>query len=182
MNALMGLWFFSNLLFRITEQPASKEMVEGDTYTLRIRANRICKFQWYKDDRLIPGATNNTLVIPYALDGDIGSYHVVASKGSKVIQSSKAIINVNRLVRVLADGIETNGVVVMTKPMTVRIISYEKSARVHYTLDGSEPTEKSRVYTGPFPVGRSAYLRMYVDGLETDSVRFRLISDNVYQN
>lgn len=182
MNALMGFWFFSNLFFRITEHPASREMVEGDIYTLRVSANRICKFQWYKDGQPLPGATNNTLVIPYALEGDIGSYHVVASRSSRVLQSSKAIINVNRLVRVLADGAETNGVVMMTKPMTVRIIPYEKSAKVYYTLDGSEPTEKSRAYTGPFSIGRSAYLRMYVDGLEADSVRFRLISGNVYQN
>ena len=183
MKALIGFLFFSNLFFKITDQPSGRDMIEGDAYTLKVNVNRICKIQWYKNGKAIPGATNNTLEIKYALEGHSGTYHAVATRGSSEYrQSSKATIKVDKLVRVLVNNDETTGVVQMSKPMTVRIIPYEKSAKVYYTLDGSEPSEKSQIYNAPFQVKKSGYLRMYINRLEADSILFWSTTSDLYKN
>jgi parallel beta-helix repeat protein len=44
-------------------------------------------------------------------------------------------------------------------PLQVRIEAAPGACEIHYTLDGSEPTGRSPVYTGPFALARSATVR-----------------------
>jgi hypothetical protein len=55
------------------------------------------------------------------------------------------------------------------QPVEVAIRSDTPGATIHYTLDGSEPTEDSPVYVGPMTIGKSAVLqtRAVKPGLES---------------
>ena len=48
-----------------------------------------------------------------------------------------------------------------TEPFTVRIDCADPDAVIRYTLDGSEPSASSRVYTEPIAIDRSVTLRMF---------------------
>ena len=48
---------------------------------------------------------------------------------------------------------------VLRKTLTVTITSSEPSARIFYTLDGSEPSAESTVYRGPFPLDHPCMVR-----------------------
>lgn len=55
-----------------------------------------------------------------------------------------------------------------TEPQTVTISCRTADAVIHYTTDGSEPTEQSPIYTQPFQVDQSCTLqaRAYLDGYQ----------------
>lgn len=56
----------------------------------------------------------------------------------------------------------------------VRLSCREEGAVIHFTLDGSEPTESSQVYEGPFSVSRSCVVkaRAFKEGFEPSPVAF----------
>lgn len=49
---------------------------------------------------------------------------------------------------------------VFNKPVTVTLTCADPSAKIHYTLDGSEPTKKSKTYKKPFTVDESCVLKV----------------------
>lgn len=60
-----------------------------------------------------------------------------------------------------------NGLHVFTDIIEVNILKPKLNSEVHYTLDGSEPTHESTLYTGPFYLENSAVLKaceFYSDG------------------
>ncbi|MEK7781950.1 MAG: hypothetical protein AAB370_10670, partial [Verrucomicrobiota bacterium] len=68
--------------------------VGGTFYTgrdLALRAKAIgtapLSFQWFKDGNPIPGATDESLVLNFALTNDVGSYHLIVSNALGVAQS-----------------------------------------------------------------------------------------------
>ena len=66
-------------------------------------------------------------------------------------------------------------------PMTVEITAAE-GATVHYTLDGSDPTEASPLYTEPVAINKTAPLRAraFVDGLRPSQIITNTYLINLY--
>ena len=60
-------------------------------------------------------------------------------------------------------------------PISVTLSTPEPAAEIRYTLDGSEPTVDSMVYSGPFPVDRSTAVkaRVFVNGWPNEYVACR---------
>jgi hypothetical protein len=56
---------------------------------------------------------------------------------------------------------------VFPTPVSVGLSSATTGAQIHYTLDGSEPTQQSPQYSAPVTVSASAFLRAraFKDGL-----------------
>jgi len=48
---------------------------------------------------------------------------------------------------------------IYSTPVTVSISSTTPNAIIHYTLDGTDPTASSPVYSGPFALGTSSYIK-----------------------
>ena len=53
----------------------------------------------------------------------------------------------------------TQNVSLFTEPIAVALATTTAGAEIHYTLDGSEPTEASALYAAPVPVDRSLTLK-----------------------
>jgi len=154
-------WFLSIFTFAFTMQPKSVALVEGDYHTLKASASRQCSYQWYKDGRLIPGATNGWYRIFYMLEGDQGSYVATARNGNRIISSSPALVSYRPLINVVI----TNGMVLMTPART--------NNQIRYTLNGNEPTSTSQLYTRPFRVDSDCTLRAAVGNVEMDSITIK---------
>jgi sugar lactone lactonase YvrE len=75
-------------------QPAGSTINQGDTVSLSGSAtgNQPISYQWHKDGRDIPGATNSTLNITGAVAANSGVYYLVASNSTGVIASNTATI------------------------------------------------------------------------------------------
>jgi len=83
----------------ITNQPLSQTIYIGNTATFNISANSTSAytFQWYKNNSLIPGATNSFYTTPMLKIADSGSqYYCIVSNcsGSKNVTSNKALLTV----------------------------------------------------------------------------------------
>lgn len=156
----------------VTQQPKSAVVVEGHAHTLSVSFARRAVVQWYKDGQPLPGATNRTLSLAYPLEGDAGAYHATMTRGTNTVQTATADVEVRPLVRVFADGVEVHDWISPWSGQTVTIRPWRASEAVWYTLDGSEPTELSTLYTGPLRPSNAALLRMMVGKLEANPLRF----------
>lgn len=156
----------------ITSQPSSAVVQSMDSYKLEFKVSKPATFQWYKDDTLLPLATNSVLEITNTVPGDSGNYHAVATSDGKTLSSRIASFVCRPRVAVLVAGKEESGVARIEGPVIVRLVAAERGSKIRYTLDGSEPNEKSRFYAWPFIVTKGQRLRVSVDGVEAESVRF----------
>jgi hypothetical protein len=82
----------------ITVQPTNKTVVVGQRVEMDVVVNGSLPhfFQWRKAGANIPGATNQTYVIPSAVSGDAGSYSVVVSNLTSNATSQNANLTVNQ--------------------------------------------------------------------------------------
>lgn len=154
-------WFLSVFTFTFSTQPKNADLVEGDYHALKASASRQCSYQWYKDGRLIPGATNGEYRIFYMLEGDRGRYVATARSGNRIISSSAALVSYQPLISVVI----TNGMVSMTPA--------KKNSQIRYTINGNEPTSTSQLYTRPFRVDSDCTLRAAVGNVEMDSIKIK---------
>jgi len=134
--------------------PASMRALYASTY-----------FQWYKNDKPLVGATNDTFSLIHPLEGDAGGYMV--RSGNKMTRYQASF---QRQIRVVINsqivlGDRTN----ITKSSKVELIPCYSGAPIRYTLDGTEPTSQSQLYTGPFIITNGLTLRTAIILPEPDS-------------
>jgi subtilisin family serine protease len=88
----------------IISQPSGKTVLLGSSFSLSVNAfGDNLSYQWYLDDVLIPGATEETLIVNNAQNDDEGSYTVTVTNPIGSVTSTKAFINVD-LVAVVPDN------------------------------------------------------------------------------
>lgn len=88
---------FETNALSILAQPQSISIVEGEAVSLRVTASsdNTISYQWYKNNALIQGATEQVLSIAAAALTDQGLYHVRVSDGESELQSLSAQVNVH---------------------------------------------------------------------------------------
>jgi hypothetical protein len=154
--ALMAVFYVTSFTF--TKQPKSAALIEWQRYTLSAATSKKATFQWFKDNQLIPGATNNYLEIPEMVEGYAGKYYVQAKSGNRTIKSQTAEL---KYIKLITAQIEKDSVV-------LRSIF---PGKIYFTLDGAEPSYNSFVYSSPIPISGTLRIRAMVNNIETDSMR-----------
>ncbi len=81
----------------ILTQPLPTRVLEGNTATFRVVAQRGFTFQWRKGNSPIPGATNSVLTIPNVQLSDATNYSVVVGNSNSSVTSSAASLGVLKL-------------------------------------------------------------------------------------
>ena len=81
---------------RFTEMPQPQMVDVGQPLSLRVRTNITAgvRFQWFKDGKVVSGATASEFNLPSATLVNGGSYSCKATKGSLVLESAKVAVNV----------------------------------------------------------------------------------------
>lgn len=153
----------------ITQQPRDAVVLEGHAHTLSVSFSRQAVVQWYKDGEPLPGATNRSLSIAYPLEGDGGAYHALLIRGTNKVPTSIANVTVVPLVRVYAGGQEVTGSIKPWPDQTVELRPWRPGEPIRWTLDGSEPTDLSPLYTIPIVPKDAKVLRMKVGKLEAEA-------------
>jgi len=170
----------NNLRFidKMTSITNSITVIEGLTYFLQsnIQGN---SFTWYKDGQLLKHATNSFLELDYAVEGDEGQYVVQSGAFATILnvsfkKSVKLVVNG----REIEDYLDGNGKVEITPGSKVSLVTFIDGLPVRYTLDGTEPTEKSLLYISPITINKAAYLRARIYIPETDSTRIKISANN----
>ena len=79
----------------ITQPPANQTVALGDTLTLSVTAGGTTPaYQWFKDSRLLVGATNSTLTVANAGVTNSGAYYVVVTNSGGMVISLPALVTV----------------------------------------------------------------------------------------
>lgn len=79
----------------ITAEPESKTVTRGSGVTLTVTASGDgLAYQWYHNNRAIPGATAATYTIASATDSDAGTYYVAVSNSCGSVNSRQVAITV----------------------------------------------------------------------------------------
>ena len=79
----------------ITQPPANQVVALGGTLTLGVTAGGGAPaYQWFKDSRLVLGATNSTLMVMNAGVTNSGTYYVVVTNSSGMVISLPALVTV----------------------------------------------------------------------------------------
>lgn len=137
-------------------------------------------FQWFKNGELLQWETNNFLKIDHPLEADGGDY--VLNSGSSSVTFN---ISFQRNIKILVNEKEIEGDVAEIPELSIasniKLIPFINGLPIRYTLDGSEPTEQSPLYTGPFNISSSGktlgakkqYLRAKIIIPETDSTTIK---------
>jgi uncharacterized delta-60 repeat protein len=78
----------------ITEQPVDVTVTQGMAFTLsgEVQGGGIGYFQWYKNGKLIPGATNFDLNVSFAMIQDSGIYSFAVGNNLEMLTSSNAVV------------------------------------------------------------------------------------------
>ena len=110
----------------VTQPPASITRNERDLVNISIVVTgSLPRFQWFKDDVEIPGATSATLTISNALPSDSGTYHVVVENDlPSTVTSTDVLLMVTpdttapTLVNAIGDANLTDITLVFSEPVT----------------------------------------------------------------
>jgi alpha-tubulin suppressor-like RCC1 family protein len=79
----------------IINPPTNQVLALGATLTLSVTtSDPLAAYQWFKDNRLLLGATNSTLTVTNASVTNSGTYFVVATNGSGMVISLPALVTV----------------------------------------------------------------------------------------
>lgn len=133
-------------------------------------------FSWRKDNHLLTSETNNFLKIDFALEGDAGQY-TLQSEDKVVVfnvvfkRSIKIFINNQEI----ENFFDLNGQPEIIEGSTVVLVPFIEGLPIRYTLDGSEPTGRSTLYTQPITINKKSYLRAKIEIPETDSTRIKVL-------
>jgi flagellar hook assembly protein FlgD len=96
LNSEMSSNFSLGGSFAIIGQPQSKEICAGNNHNLKVSVSGVgMKFQWYRNNTIITGATDSTYSITNANSDKAGSYKVVVSSSCQAdVTSELATITV----------------------------------------------------------------------------------------
>ena len=146
----------------ISAQPVSLEGLEGSSVQVSVGAAGFPAptYQWFKGTNAIAGATNAILEFPQFLEGDAGTYRVVASNGVGAVTSSEAVLSYRSALQVSLDGKTVSGIFRTLNPVQVELQFANKDWLMFYTLDGTDPDFASMPYVGPFTISDPARLRV----------------------
>ncbi|BBL19318.1 major tail protein [Vibrio phage KIT04] len=77
----------------IATQPKAATLNDGDTLTLTVAANNADRYQWYKDNTVLSGATSATYTKSSVQVDDAGSYYVEVynSDGEKAVSNTVTV-------------------------------------------------------------------------------------------
>ena len=79
----------------ITQPPANQTVTLGGTLTLGVTAGgTMPAYQWFKDSRMLVGATNSTLTVANAGVTNSGTYYVVVTNNDGMVISLPALVSV----------------------------------------------------------------------------------------
>lgn len=155
----LSVWLSTERPLTFTLEPHADTVTEASWYVLRSQANQPCSYQWFMDGQVLPGATNATFVLDYFLEGDAGTYHVVVNNGNTTVTSRSVAITYKPAIQVVVDG---------------DMVTLDADVPIHFTLDGSEPTQFSPMYLTPLLITKPCVLRAMAGNVEMEYVRFVL--------
>jgi formylglycine-generating enzyme required for sulfatase activity len=146
----------------ITAQPVSVEGLERSFVQVSVSASGfpVPTYQWFKGTNPIAGATNAILEFPQFLEGDAGTYLVVASNVVGAVTSSEAVLSYRSALQVSLDGNPVTGIFRTLNPVQVELRFAKNDWLMFYTLDGTDPDFASIPYVGPFTISNPANLRV----------------------
>jgi hypothetical protein len=159
---------------KVTTSTNNITIIEGFPFILQSNISGKT-FNWYKEGQLLASETNNFLKIDFAVEGDSGQY-TFQSGGSSVIFN----VSFKRTIKILINDQELenyyniDGRPEVAAASKITLIPFVADLPIRYTLDGSEPTDKSALYTTPFNVDKTVYLRAKIEIPETDSTRIKV--------
>jgi len=84
------------IVFTDPSQPADQTVIEGHSATFSVAASGSAplQYQWFKGSSLLQGETNAVFSIPFAVQGDAGTYHAQVSNPAGVTNSRNAVLTV----------------------------------------------------------------------------------------
>jgi hypothetical protein len=85
-----------------------------------------------------------------------------ANKKEDIPYSSEFRSPLMPIIQVENKSIPPDGIITFANDCTLSIYSPDKETTIYYTLDGTEPTRKSRVYTGKFKVNSTLTIKAAV--------------------
>ena len=146
---------------KITIQPPSQSVVNGDTVAFQITATSESPlfYRWRKEGIALADATNSTLSLSNVTTNDAGHYDVVVTNAFGSVTSTQAVLQV---LPYGAPSLRMNGqlvagsfTVAAPETITVSITGGFTNGFIFYTLDGTEPNLGSAFYAGPFTLTNS---------------------------
>lgn len=167
--------FNKNKSNNIQTQTNNLTVIEG--FPVFLQSNLSGKqFVWHKDSYPLKSVTNNFLYLDGAVEADEGQY-TIQSENSIVIFNVAFRRSIDILINntELNNNLDSNGKVEVQAASQITLIPCIDTLPIRYTLDGSEPTERSKLYTTPFTINKSVYLRAKICIPETDSTRIRVL-------
>ena len=128
---------------------------------------------WYKNGQKLDWETNNFIRIDYPLNGDAGEYTVKSVRNTSIINAS-----FKNSVSIFLNDQETDHDRLEVESFSiVKLTPFIDGLPVHYTLDGSEPNEKSEFYTSPIQITNSVIIRAKIIIPETESTSIKIVDD-----
>lgn len=144
----------------------SNQIVENVPLTIDAGYN-VGRYTWSLNGREIPGATNRIYYLETPQEADAGTYVV---KGPALMR--KFTFTFVKAVSVQVNGKTVAGdVVTITGPSTITLVPYIKGLPVRYTIDGTEPTPSSPLYSKPFVINQNVVIRASIIIPEGDSTK-----------
>lgn len=162
------------MIEKISSSTNNITIIEGLPYALTSNMSGRF-FNWYKDGEFLLSGTNNFLKMDFAVEGDEGTY-TVQSGGSSMTFN----VSFKRTIKVFINDFEVNnyydekGRIQISQSSKIKLVPFIEGLPIRYTIDGSEPTEKSPFYTGPFVLDKTTYVRAKIDFPETDATRINV--------
>lgn len=144
----------------IEASPVSQTVHAGSSVTFSVgTAGCPLTYQWLFNDDVIPGATNAVLTLTNVQPDQYGYYSVSVTNSFGYAVSSNAFLKVVVIdVRINGQAI-TNGQYIAGDPASVQLVNAYANGDVFYSLDGTQPSAGSTLYTGPFSVATNAVLQ-----------------------
>ena len=145
----------------IISQPTNQTATIGDIVSLTVIASGAppLSYQWLLYGTNISGATNSSLTFTNVQLTNAGVYSVVVGSGGGMFAtSSNAILQVlpPNAPSVQINGAPAVGAVTAIDSALVSISGGFQNGFIFYTLDGSQPSFSSTLYTGPFTLTNAA--------------------------
>src|ERR1043165_4035483 len=79
---------------QIAAQPIDRDVPLGGTTVLTVQSTNADSFQWYRNGVPLAGQTNSTLTLENVATADVGYYSSVLIKGTEVLPTRSAAVNV----------------------------------------------------------------------------------------
>jgi hypothetical protein len=151
-------------LITIVLQPTNQTVTLGNTATFTVMATGgpPLSYQWRFYGTNISGATNSILSLNDVQLTNAGVYSVVVGNGEGgFLTSSNAVLQVLPLnaPSIQVNGVPAVGTITAIDSALVTMSGGFVNGFIFYTLDGSEPSFSSTLYTGAFTLTNSAPIR-----------------------